>query len=61
MADALTLTLRLHDPLEKKDHEMSASWAVIEVDRMDLNLSAQAFVTKYIAPHLTKLKQLKLT
>jgi len=61
MADTLTLTIRLHDPLEKKDHEQSASWAVIEVAREDLTLSPDTFMARYIAPHLTKLKQLKLS
>ncbi len=61
MADEFTLTLRLHDPLEKKDPAQSACWAVIQVPREDVNLPAAEFIAKHIAPHLTHLKQLKLT
>lgn len=62
MADTdLTLTIRLYDPLEKKDHTLAASWAVIKVPREDISLSPADFVAKHVVPHLSQLKQLKLT
>jgi hypothetical protein len=61
MADELTLTLRLHDPLEKKNPAQSASWAVITVPREDISLTSEEFMAKHIAPHLVHLKQLKLS
>lgn len=60
MSDTLTLTIRLHDPKEKKDPELSASWAVIEVPREDLEIGLADFLEKHVTPHLLKLKQLKL-
>jgi hypothetical protein len=58
--DNLTLTLRLHDPKEKKDHKLSASWVTVNVAREDLEISAVDFITRYIAPNLASLAQLKL-
>ena len=60
MSDTLTLTIRLHDPREKKVPELSASWARIEVPREDLQMNGADFIAKHIAPHLVHLKQLKL-
>jgi hypothetical protein len=59
--DTLTLTIRLHDPQEKKDATKSACWAVVKVPRTDLAISASEFMQKYIQPNLGSLKQLKLT
>jgi hypothetical protein len=58
--DALTLTLRLHDPKEKTDAAKSASWAVVQVDRADLEMAKADFVAKYVEPALAELTQLKL-
>lgn len=59
-ADTLTLTLRLHDELEAKDPKLSASWAVIKVERADLGISEAAFIEKYVRPALVHLTALKL-
>lgn len=48
--DTLTLTLRLHDPLEKKDPEKSTAWAVVPVVRADLALPLDEFFAKYVRP-----------
>lgn len=60
MADELTLTIRVHDPLERKDPKKSACWVVVKVLRGDIGMPAAAFVEKYIAPNLTH-GNLKLT
>jgi hypothetical protein len=59
--DVLTLTLRMHDPDEKQDASLSASWAVVRVPRSDLQLAHADFLAKYVVPALAELKQLKLT
>ena len=59
--DTLTLTIRLHDPKEKKDATKSATWTIVKVSRPDLSLTAAEFVAKYVTPNLGNLKQLKLT
>jgi len=64
VADELTLTIRVHDPKEKRDASMSACWAVVKVERADVQgdaaLSAFAFVKKYVTPALSQLKNLGL-
>jgi hypothetical protein len=60
MPDTLTLTIRLHDPQEKKVPERSASWVVIKIARADLAMDGVEFMNKYIVPHLGKLTQLQL-
>jgi len=59
MADELTLTIRLHDPLEKVNAKLSASWVVIKVERADLKLPLAEFAEKYIAPRLAEIEHLK--
>lgn len=54
--DHLTLTLRLHDPKEKKDHQLAASWVTIEVDRADLALAPSDFAAKYLVPRVKELE-----
>jgi hypothetical protein len=54
----LTLTLRLHDPDEKQNADLSTSWAVVSVPREDLKLSQADFIAKYIVPALGELKQI---
>ena len=60
MADELTLTIRVHDPLEKKDPKLSACWVTVKVQRSDIGMPAMAFVEKYITPNLPH-RNLKLT
>lgn len=55
--DTLTLTIRLHDPKEKKDATKSTRWATAEVPREDLKLSDAEFSAKYITPALAKLER----
>jgi hypothetical protein len=61
MSEEFTLTIRLFDPLEKKNPAQSACWAVIKVPREDANLPTDEFIAKHIKPHLIYLKQLKLS
>lgn len=58
--DDLTLTIRVHDPLEKADHEMAASWGVIKVSRDHVGMGLEDFVNDYIVPALKQVKNLKL-
>ena len=58
--DDLTLTIRVHDPLEKADPEMSASWGTIKVPRKDIILPVEDFVNEYVVPALEQVKNLKL-
>jgi len=53
--DKLTLTIRLHDPAEKKKAENSTAWKVIDVPREDLKLSPDEFAAKFILPALPSL------
>ena len=61
MADQLTLTIRMYDPMQKADAGLSASWSVVNVDRADLTMKQADFVAKYITPALKSISQLKLT
>ena len=56
--DSLTLTIRLHDPKEKKDPKKAAQWVTVKVYRGDLSLPKQEFIQKYIAPKLAEIKNL---
>lgn len=55
--DILTLTLRLHDPKEKKDAAKSTRWAVVEVPREDLKLEEGVFLEKHVIPAFRKLER----
>jgi len=59
--DVLTLTLRLHDPDEKRDATKSTSWVVLNLPRADLAMKQDDFLAKYITPNLAQLKQLQLS
>lgn len=48
--DTLTLTVRLHDPKEKQDAGKSTAWAVVQVRREDLQMSASDFSIRYLFP-----------
>jgi len=58
--DTLTLTLRLHDPKEKQNAALAASWVVIEVDRADLALDPLDFAAKYVLPAVPQLEHFKV-
>lgn len=58
--DDLTLTIRVYDPVEKTNPEMSASWGTAKIDRADLGMSLEDFVNKYVVPALEQVKNLKL-
>jgi hypothetical protein len=64
MADELTLTIRVHDPKEKRDASMSACWATVRIPRVDLQgaaaLSVADFTAKYVVPALEGIKNLQL-
>jgi len=55
-ADTLTLSLRLHDPLEKKNARLSASWVVLQVPRADLDLAPEDFAAKHLVPRVKELE-----
>jgi len=59
--DDLTLTIRLHDPIEKGDHELAAGWVTVRVARADLEMSAAGFLGRYVRPALKQIKALKLS
>lgn len=48
--DNLTLSIRLHDPAEKKDANKSTGWVVAQIPRADLAMSLDDFVEKYVKP-----------
>jgi hypothetical protein len=58
---ALTFSLRLHDPDEKRDASKSSSWVMVNVSREDLTMDEGHFIEKYVRPSLKELKQLQLT
>jgi hypothetical protein len=64
MADELTLTIRVHDPKEKRDASMSACWATVRIPRVDVQgaaaLSVADFTAKYVVPALEGIKNLGL-
>lgn len=57
--DFLTLTVRLHDPKEKKNAKLSASWVLINVPREDLTMSPGDFAAKHLLPAVEKLEHFK--
>jgi hypothetical protein len=57
--DTLTLTVRLHDPKEKVNPALSASWVVIPVPRADLAMSPPEFAAKHLLPAVEKLEHFK--
>lgn len=59
--DKLTLTIRLHDEMEKTDKDKATSWVVAAVAREDLQIDEGLFIEKYLRPALRQLKQLQLT
>lgn len=59
--DDLVLTIRVHDPLEKKDHTLSASWVTVRIPRADIGMATTGFLGRYIRPALKQLKNLRLT
>lgn len=48
--DMLTLTVRLHDPKEKRDRAKSAVWHVVKIPRAALSLSEADFAANHLAP-----------
>lgn len=57
--DALTLTLRLHDPKEKKNAKLSASWVVLQVPREDLQMQPVDFAAKHLLAAVAQLEHFK--
>lgn len=55
----LTLTLRLHDPREKKNAKLAASWYVVKVPREDLTLPPPEFAAKYLITAVEQLEHFK--
>ena len=53
--DTLTLTIRLHDPKEKKLLSKSTAWAVVNVTREDLKLPREQFFAKYVTPAIEQI------
>lgn len=58
--DRLKLTIRLHDPREKKDAKLSSSWVRIDVPREDMALTPEDFATKYLVPAVPQLEHFKM-
>ena len=48
--DMLTLTVRLHDPKEKRDPKKSAVWHVVKIPRAALSLSDADFAANHLLP-----------
>ena len=59
VGDWLTLTVRLHDPKERVNHKLSASWATRRIPRADLQLSKSDFLAKHFAPVLDEIEHFK--
>lgn len=55
----LTLTLRLHDPKEKKNAKLAASWHTVQIAREDLALSPADFAAKYLVAAVEQLEHFK--
>lgn len=55
----LTLTIRLYDPDEERDHKMAATWVTVKVPRADMSLSAADFTAKYLTPALDSFAHMK--
>ena len=48
--DMLTLTVRLHDPKEKRDRAKSAVWHTVKIPRAALSLPEADFAATHLAP-----------
>ena len=48
--DMLTLTVRLHDPKEKRDLRKSAVWHIVKIPRAALSLPDADFAANHLAP-----------
>ena len=48
--DMLTLTVRLHDPKEKRDPKKSAVWHTVKIPRAALSLSDADFAANHLLP-----------
>ena len=48
--DMLTLTVRLHDPKEKRDRAKSAVWHTVKSPRAALSLPEADFAATHLAP-----------
>jgi hypothetical protein len=48
--DMLTLTVRLHDPKEKRDPKKSAVWHMVKIPRAALSLSDADFAANHLLP-----------
>jgi len=48
--DMLTLTVRLHDPKEKRDPRKAAVWHTVKIPREALSLSDADFVLNHLTP-----------
>ena len=59
VGDSLTLTVRLHDPKEKQNPKLSASWGVAQVPRADLGMTPSDFAAKHVLPLVEQLEHLK--
>lgn len=57
--DRLTLTVRLHDPKEKKNAKLAAAWASVQIPREDIDLSPADFVAKYMPALVEQLEHFK--
>lgn len=57
--DLLTLTVRLHDPRERKNLKLSASWISLKIPRGALSLDPAEFAAKYLASAVEQLEHFK--
>lgn len=57
--DNLVLTVRLHDPKEKKNAKLRASWVNVVVARADLQMQPVDFAAKYLLPAVPQLEHFK--
>ena len=48
--DMLTLTVRLHDPKEKRDPKKSAVWHTVKIPRAALSVSDADFAATHLLP-----------
>jgi hypothetical protein len=57
--DRLKLTLRLHDPKEKLNAKLAASWVTIDVPREDMAMAPEDFATKHLLGAVAQLEHFK--
>ena len=48
--DMLTLSVRLHDPKERRDRAKSAVWHIVNIPRAALSLPEADFAATHLAP-----------